>query len=294
MWSNNKRQNYCEKYRNFTWFPDMEILWKGTVSAYFRAKRLNNISNQERNVLKDVQKDTSKTCYIMDKRWRFVVLDSDDDIEKIDCHLERSSFQQLGYNPSDEFCIKVIWISKWKQNKVLDNSWYRFIEASNENPGKIYGLIKTRKIGIPVRVITSGCGTAIGNLSIFVEKCFYSEVLNIESRVKDTSEVLTTIDNLSKSNTLTSDCRLVSFDIINMFSSIDNIHGLKAVKSVLGTRQDQFQPTSCIIEALRLCLNVTILFLITNILYRVTVQHEVLICHVFIAILASNILMLKL
>ena len=31
----------------------------------------------------------------------------------------------------------------------------------------------------------------------------------MESRVKDTSEMLTIIDNLNKSDTLTSDCRLV-------------------------------------------------------------------------------------
>ena len=36
--------------------------------------------------------------------------------------------------------------------------------------------IKIHKVGNPVRVITSGCGTAIENLSIFVEKCLYSEV----------------------------------------------------------------------------------------------------------------------
>ena len=79
------------------------------------------------------------------------------------------------------------------------------------------------------------------NLSIFVEKCLYSEVEKIESRVKDTSEMLTIIDNLNKSNTLTSDCRLVSFDIINMFHSIDNISGLEAVKSILDpTKKFQF------------------------------------------------------
>ena len=118
----------------------------------------------------------------------------------------------------------------------------------------MYSLVKTHKVGNPVRVITSGCGTAIENLSIFVEKCLYSEVLKIQSRVKDTSEMLTIIDNLNKSNTLTSDCRSVSFDIINMFPSIDNISGLKAVKSILDARQDQFPPTTCIIEALKLCL----------------------------------------
>ena len=39
-----------------------------------------------------------------------------------------------------------------------------------------------------------------------------------------------------------------------MFLSIDNISGLKAAKSVLDARQDQFPPTACTIEALKLCL----------------------------------------
>ena len=48
------------------------------------------------------------------------------------------------------------------------------------------------------------------------------------------------IDNLNKSNTLTSDCSLVSFDTINMFCIIDNIYGLKAAKSILDAGHDQF------------------------------------------------------
>ena len=106
------------------------------------------------------------------------------------------------------------------------------------NPGKTYGLIKTDKVGDPVKVITSEWGTVIENLCIFVEKCLFLEVLKIESRVKDTSKMLAIIDNLNKSNTLTSDCSLVSFDIISMFLSIDNISGLKVVKSILDTRPD--------------------------------------------------------
>ena len=56
----------------------------------------------------------------------------------------------------------------------------------------------THKVGQPVKVIISGYGTAIENLSIFVENRLYSEVLKIESRVKDISEMLTIIDNVKK------------------------------------------------------------------------------------------------
>ena len=47
----------------------------------------------------------------------------------------------------------------------------------------MYVLVKTRKDNNPVSVITSGCGTAVENLYIFVERCFYSEVLKIEGRI---------------------------------------------------------------------------------------------------------------
>ena len=46
------------------------------------------------------------------------------------------------------------------------------------------------KVSNPVRVITSGCGTVVENLSIFVERCLYPKVLKIESRIQDTSEIL--------------------------------------------------------------------------------------------------------
>ena len=39
----------------------------------------------------------------------------------------------------------------------------------DSTPGKMYGNDKTHKIGNPTRVITSGCNTVIGNLSVFVE-----------------------------------------------------------------------------------------------------------------------------
>ena len=52
----------------------------------------------------DIQKDISRACLMQGGASRFLVLDSDSYIGKIDCQLERSSFQQLDYNPSDKFC----------------------------------------------------------------------------------------------------------------------------------------------------------------------------------------------
>ena len=45
--------------------------------------------------------------------------------------------------------------------KVLHTKWASYIRYSDSKPGAMYGMIKTNKDNKPVRVITSGCGTAI-------------------------------------------------------------------------------------------------------------------------------------
>ena len=47
-------------------------------------------------------------------------------------------------------------------------------------------------------------------------------------------------DKLNKSNTSTYAYKPVSFDIMGMFSSIDNISGLKVAKNVPDAGKDQF------------------------------------------------------
>ena len=78
-----------------------------------------------------------------------------------------------------------MWIQKWTQNNVLCKTWQKFVELSDVTPGKVYGLVKTHKVNNPVRVITSGCGMAVEDLSVFVERCLYPEVLKNESRIQD-------------------------------------------------------------------------------------------------------------
>ena len=66
--------------------------------------------------------------------------------------------------------------------------------------------------------------------------------------------MLNFIDFLKNSNILTENCMLVSFDIVNMFPSIENESGLQAVKNALEAREEQFPPTLCLIEAPELCI----------------------------------------
>ena len=68
------------------------------------------------------------------------------------------------------------------------------------SPEKMYGLVKTHKADNLVRVIVSGCRTTVENLSFFIEKCLFPEVLKTESRAQNTSKMLSFIDFLNDEN----------------------------------------------------------------------------------------------
>ena len=64
-------------------------------------------------------------------------------------------------------------------------------------------------------------------ISIFVENYLYKEVNKIDSRIKDTPDILNIIDNINSRNIITKNSVLVRFDVVNMFPSIDNVLGLR-------------------------------------------------------------------
>ena len=76
----------------------------------------------------------------------------------------------------------------------------------------------------------------------------------INSRIKDTPDMLDIIDDINNSNMITGNSILVSFDILNIFPSIENISGLEGVSEILSNTGSDFPPAECILEALTLCL----------------------------------------
>ena len=100
--------------------------------------------------------------------------------------------------------------------------------------------------------------------------------------------MLNFINFLNDSNILTENCMLVSFDTVNMFSSIDNESGVQAVKKALEPREGQFLPTLCIIGALELLLKCNNSILIREIFFRMTVLLKIPICLVHMVTLPLN------
>ena len=195
-----------------------------------------------------------QTIKLQGKGSRFVILENRDYEQKIKYQIERSSFKQLPQDPSKQFEMKVNnWIEKWHSEKILDK-WRSFIILLSSTAEQIYGNVKTHKENNPVRVITSGCNTAVENLSIFVENVLFELASKLPSRIKDTCHMLEIIDDMNNS-ILSSSAILVSFDVVNMFPSIDNNMGIASVRKYLDERECKDLPTDCVIEAFEMCLS---------------------------------------
>ena len=117
----------------------------------------------------------------------------------------------------------------------------------------MYGIVKIHKVNNPVRVIITGCNTAIESLLIYIEHVLFELSESMPSRINDSNHLFDIIDNINgvflPTNTI-----LVSFDIANMFPNISNKSGLDAVKSILLKSSTNTPPVNCILEGLEHCL----------------------------------------
>ena len=108
----------------------------------------------------------------------------------------------------------------------------------NARPGKNYGSIKTDKPNNPIRLITSGNGTAVENLSLFTEYFLHPCVKKEPEKLIDTTALLNKVTEINnKFSPFPASTLLVSWDVISMYPSIDNKVGLAACKEALDRRE---------------------------------------------------------
>ena len=191
---------------------------------------------------------------LQDKGNRFIIVDKQTDCEKANEQIERSSFLEIDYDPTTLHINKVKdWTNKWISRNEISKEWAKCIVNVNAVPGKNSTLYKTHKLNNPVHLLTTGCHTAIENLLSFIEVVCAPITNNIEARIRDTGHLLDIIDELN-SERIPDNTILVSFDIINIYPSIDNDRGIAAVRNALETRAYKSPSTDCIIEGLEICL----------------------------------------
>ena len=102
----------------------------------------NNLNKEEKQALKEMKSWDDKVIRVQDKGSRFVVLDTNSFIEKVEHQINRSSFDKLNTDPSPKFKEKVNnWLEKWSH--IITNEWKEFTKPDNCNAGKMHDMVKT-------------------------------------------------------------------------------------------------------------------------------------------------------
>ena len=135
---------------------------------------------------------------LQDKGSRFVILDRNDYIDKVEHSLNDGSFDILGSDPSlSYYHIVKDWGDKWVEKGEITQPLVDCILNVNARPGKNYGLIKTHKPNNPIRLITSGNGTAVENLSLFTEYFLHPCVKKEPQILIDTTALLNKVTEIN-------------------------------------------------------------------------------------------------
>ena len=137
--------------------------------------------------------------------------------------------------------------------KEISAEWKDYNVNNYATAGKNATLYKTHKTSMPARLLTSGCNTAIENLSHFIEIICSPLTEVMQCRIKDTSHLPDIIDTLNE-KPISNHTNLVSLDIVNMFPIIDSQTGIQAVQDILNTCVIKKPSTDWLIEGLKLCL----------------------------------------
>ena len=249
---------------NKTNCPELETFLSNVERELFsntnRQNVPDNLTRGERESLKQWRRDelfnesSNLVMRLQDKGNRFVIVDKYTDVIKANEQIAKSSFARLEIDPTQNHIEKVIeWANKWYSKCEISKEWKEFVINVDAQPAKNSTLYKTHKDGTPVRLLTSGCNTAIENLARFIEVVCAPLAEKIPTLIKNTDHLLNIIDSINNQG-VPDEAILVSFDIVNMYPSIDNQFGLKAVQKALNGRELQKPPTDCIIEGLKLCL----------------------------------------
>ena len=175
---------------------------------------------------------------LQDKGSRFVILDRQDYIDKVESNLNDGSFNVLPSDPSIIFTETVKnWGEKWINKGEIAEPLLDCILNSKAKPGTNYGLIKTHKPGNPIRLISSGIGMAVDNLSAFTEYFLYPCVTKEPQILSDTTALLNKIEDINHKFAPFPEGTLpVSWDVISMYPSINNEMGISACKRALDKR----------------------------------------------------------
>ena len=195
---------------------------------------------------------------LQDKGSRFTLVEREEYKQKITKNMaEGGSHKIITQDPTRKHMnIVSKWARHWVNEGEIDETTYNFMTSPRAKPGNVTGLIKAHKEDYPLRIITTGCSTAIEHLSAFTEYYLAPLARKHPSYIKDTTHMhfFNKINESNQTHSFPPGTLLVAWDIEAMFPNIDNKAGLRTIKKTYDSSHIQSPSTKCLMEAVKICL----------------------------------------
>ena len=222
---------------------------KGLIYSKLNESTPNNFPLRFRKALFDLKKDPNIHITKADKSNCVVILDKVTYNDKIlELLSDQTTYKPLNKNPLDNEIKN--FNSKIKSILKDNNDLLSKIKINAPSLPYLYGLIKTHKPNLPVRPIISSVGSCTYKLSKYLVAILSPLLGTIsDSHIKnglDICDKLTTIN-------INSETRLVSFDVVSLFTKVPIDDLLNFLNEHL-KQCNLGHPTHVIINLVKLCI----------------------------------------
>jgi hypothetical protein len=212
--------------------------------------KTDNLAQAERSALKDIQERDNIIIKPADKGSAVVVMDKTTYLqEKVDS------------DPTLDFTQKITRALECMHARGhIDDKTMKYLTPEDPKPGHFNILPKIHKENNPGRPIVSANGHPTEKISEFIDFHLRPFVENLPSHIKDTTDYLKKMENL----TIPENTTLVTMDVTSPYTNIPHDDGMAACRKIWEQRTVQEPPTECLVEMLTLVLKKTTILLLTE------------------------------
>ncbi|XP_011858524.1 PREDICTED: uncharacterized protein LOC105556066, partial [Vollenhovia emeryi] len=163
-----------------------------------------------------------------DKGQVTVIMDKNKYVNQMkDLLSDQTTYRKLSKDPIYSTSTKLNNLVKsWRKNDIIDEHTYWYLNCTNGNTPRCYGLPKIHKPGLPLRIIVSSVGSPLYNVARYLHNVLHKSIPNAQSFIKDSWSFVTSINNINiQPNEL-----MISLDVTSLFTNIPKELVLKGIE----------------------------------------------------------------
>ena len=175
-----------------------------------------NVTREENLAIKDLREDSNISIHPADKGRATVVMDKREYMSKMAAHLDdAATYEKLDADPTSVYRDRIVGVLRPLRDYIPASIYLR-LSPTTTNPPLLFGQPKVHKANFPLRPIVSARNTIFTEETKELARILTPLVGKTGHHIRDSVDL---VDKLG-AVTIPPDFTLVSFDLVNMFTSI--------------------------------------------------------------------------